>query len=352
MIKLKNYNIMNNQPSFIAILPANVRYNKNLSDAAKLLFAEITSLSDKEGYCWANNAYFAELYGKTTRTISKIISDLEKLGFLELKFETNKNGTVRKMYPFGGGGRKLLGGWKKTSRGVEENFHHININNNISNNIDNTLCENSHIASSQPSELSSLSLKTKEKEKEKKVAPKKEKEIAAFRQAIEHLNKQSGKAYRMTDNDLAGKTDKFKLFAKVLQAYTLEEILQVIDDRCAAWKEDKRMVQYLRPATIFALRNFEKYLEDIKAGTPENKIDESFGQLRSSILSLGYKLNPNSLKTFVQRITSLFPKDTPQSQINEKALFLLGTDAARKYTSINAVTANINIIIKEIKQTA
>jgi uncharacterized phage protein (TIGR02220 family) len=287
-MKPKKYKIMKNQPSFIAVLPADVRYNKNLSDAAKLLFAEITSLANKEGYCWANNAYFAELYGKTTRTISKIISDLEKLGFIELKFENNKNGTLRKIYLSFGGGRKLLGGRKKTSRGVEENFHHNNINNNINNNIKNiedNLCENSHVVSSSK--------------------PKEDK-IEAFKKSIERLNEKSGKKYRMTQQDLAGKTDKFKLFEKVLKAYSLEDIIQVIDDRCAAWKEDKRMVQYLRPATIFALRNFEKYLEDIKAGTPENKKDNSFGELRKNILHLGYKLAPNSLKAFINTITSLF----------------------------------------------
>lgn len=63
-------------PNYYAIIPANVRYDKNLKDKAKLLYGEITSLSNKDGYCWATNRYFAELYDVSTTTLSTLIKNL------------------------------------------------------------------------------------------------------------------------------------------------------------------------------------------------------------------------------------------------------------------------------------
>ncbi|MDR3168528.1 MAG: helix-turn-helix domain-containing protein [Candidatus Peribacteria bacterium] len=69
---------MKERPSFYAILPANIRYAEDLSEFQKLLYAEITALATKEGYCFASNSYFAELYGKCDNRISKMVSDLAK----------------------------------------------------------------------------------------------------------------------------------------------------------------------------------------------------------------------------------------------------------------------------------
>jgi hypothetical protein len=76
---------INEKPSFYAILPAYVRYEKRLKPAERLLFAEISALTNKFGYCTASNGYFAELYGIEKETVSRWVNHLAKLGFLRLE---------------------------------------------------------------------------------------------------------------------------------------------------------------------------------------------------------------------------------------------------------------------------
>ena len=71
------------QRAYFAIIPANVRYDKNLTPNAKLLYGEITALCNEKGFCWANNEYFAELYGVSKTSISKWISSLIEKGYLQ-----------------------------------------------------------------------------------------------------------------------------------------------------------------------------------------------------------------------------------------------------------------------------
>ena len=73
------------QPSFYANIPAFVRYDKDLKPNAKLLYGEITALTNSKGYCWARNEYFAELYDVDPATVSRWISQLINKGYLVSK---------------------------------------------------------------------------------------------------------------------------------------------------------------------------------------------------------------------------------------------------------------------------
>jgi len=75
---------MKRSPTYYAVIPASVRYSK-LKPNAKLLYGEITALSSKEGYCFATNRYFADLYGVTKNTVSLWVSQLNKLGFVSIE---------------------------------------------------------------------------------------------------------------------------------------------------------------------------------------------------------------------------------------------------------------------------
>ncbi len=75
---------MKNNKSYYAIIPANVRYS-DIPPNAKLLYGEITALSNEKGYCWASNKYFAELYKVNIQAVSLWIKILEENGFIECK---------------------------------------------------------------------------------------------------------------------------------------------------------------------------------------------------------------------------------------------------------------------------
>jgi hypothetical protein len=73
---------MDEKKSYYAIIPANVRYDADLTPNAKLLYGEITALCNERGYCWASNDYFAKLYNVSKSSITKWVSALVKKGYI------------------------------------------------------------------------------------------------------------------------------------------------------------------------------------------------------------------------------------------------------------------------------
>ena len=92
---------MNEKPSYFSILTADVRYDERLKANEKIMYSEITALSNKYGYCSASNTYFANLYKVHKDTISDWINNLKKFGYIRVELEY-KDGTKqiknRKLY--------------------------------------------------------------------------------------------------------------------------------------------------------------------------------------------------------------------------------------------------------------
>lgn len=94
-----NNNNNKDKKNYYAIIPANVRYDKRLSPLTRLIYGEITALSNEKGYCFATNAYFANLYSMSNISISRCISELKEHNYIRVVYDIKeKNVDKRKIY--------------------------------------------------------------------------------------------------------------------------------------------------------------------------------------------------------------------------------------------------------------
>ena len=73
------------KPGYWAVLPAAVRYDPQLPPSAKILYAEISALTDQRGFCFASNDYFRKLYGMGERTVRRLLAQLQDLGYIRIQ---------------------------------------------------------------------------------------------------------------------------------------------------------------------------------------------------------------------------------------------------------------------------
>ena len=123
---------------YYSVIPATVLYNKELKANEKLLYAIITSLACKEGYCFASNKYLAEKLDVNPKTISSWISDLKDKNFVIVELIRNENKQIiqRRIYindvPY-----PLNNGYQyqsKNGQAIHQKVEDNNIKNNIRNN--------------------------------------------------------------------------------------------------------------------------------------------------------------------------------------------------------------------------
>tara|TARA_R110000824_G_scaffold1834_7_gene9118 strand:+ start:1506 stop:2156 length:651 start_codon:yes stop_codon:yes gene_type:complete len=121
-------------PNFYSIIPATIRYDKELTPNAKLLYAEITSLLQMNGVCYASNKYFSELYGKNKVTISRWIKELKESGYISVSYTYKEDSNeIANRYM-----QICYGGLSKNDKGVltkmlKSNTTKVNTNTTYSN---------------------------------------------------------------------------------------------------------------------------------------------------------------------------------------------------------------------------
>lgn len=92
---------MKENPNNYVIIPAKVRYSTAITDFEKILFVELTALSDESGFAYATNKYLAERFHKSENSVSRSISNLVQEGFIHREVVRNEKKEIiqRKLYP-------------------------------------------------------------------------------------------------------------------------------------------------------------------------------------------------------------------------------------------------------------
>ena len=70
-------------------VPMVVLLDEDLSSTTKLLMGLITTLSMKDGYCYASNRYLSNLLKVSKRTISSSITTLRRNNYLKIDNDDN-----------------------------------------------------------------------------------------------------------------------------------------------------------------------------------------------------------------------------------------------------------------------
>ena len=198
--------------SYYAIIPANVRYDKNLRANSKLLYGEITALCNEKGYCWASNSYFADLYKVSKETISRWISELEKKGYVKIDL-IYKEGT-----------NQIINRYIRIS--------HEPIDEIVNTPIDEKVKDNNTVINTTFNNTKDI----------------------PYVEIINYLNDAADKKYRAS-------TPKTKSCIKSRwnEGFRIDEFKKVIDVKTAEWKNDPKMSKFIRPETLFSPK-FEGYL--------------------------------------------------------------------------------------------
>lgn len=151
------HEVFQSQPSYYAIIPANVRYDKKIEANAKLLYGEISALSNIQGFCFSGNKYFADLYDVDIRTVKRWISSLEKSGYIKIIHEKKGIRTLRKIYLFEVFQKMFTGGQKCHGVG-DKNVKQTDIYNTTSSNV---VCVDSPPVGASPPEKDHIKIKKK-----------------------------------------------------------------------------------------------------------------------------------------------------------------------------------------------
>jgi uncharacterized phage protein (TIGR02220 family) len=86
--------------------------------------------------------------------------------------------------------------------------------------------------------------------------------LSTIVEIVAYLNLKSGKNFKETT-----KETKRAIGARWEEGFRIADFKRVIETKCAKWKSDEKMADYLRPQTLFGTK-FEAYLNEVPSTQP------------------------------------------------------------------------------------
>ena len=72
------------QAGWTGYINADVRYDKRLTNTAKIIMVEISALTNMKGYAWCTNQYLADAFNLSRSQVSRIIRKLAECGYINV----------------------------------------------------------------------------------------------------------------------------------------------------------------------------------------------------------------------------------------------------------------------------
>lgn len=228
-------------------IPVGVAHDDRLKDKDKLLYGEIYAMLNVTDSFFMSNAAMAKRFNCTNRTIISSLNRLEEYGYIRRKNIYKGKQIIRREIMIGSKA-DFTGVVTPVSRGYRSSLHGGS---------DADFTDNRTInRTSNRTEEDILSGKP---------------DHAPYQEILDYLNQKAGTSYRASS-----KATQRLVRARMSEHYTVEDFKKVIDIKVAAWKNDPKMSQYLRPKTLFGT-NFESYLnEPMPTRQPANPYDRYY----------------------------------------------------------------------------
>lgn len=126
----------NQKAGYYSIIPTTILFNYKLKPNVKLLYAVITSLTTKEGYCYASNSYLGEKFDVDPKTISSWLKELRKFNYIIVEIIRNdKKEIIQRRIYINDSPYTLKNGHPSTLNNENSIHQKIEDNNIINNNI-------------------------------------------------------------------------------------------------------------------------------------------------------------------------------------------------------------------------
>ena len=239
--------------------------DKETTLSEKVLFLEINNLSMLDKGCIASNSHFADTLGVKKEAISRLISSLEKKGYITAEIVVGSRNhkrtiTINKMLSTN---NKMLFRGKQNVIAPLTNCLETKENKTINKTINKTT-NSSGVALVPFLESHNEAITTKD----------------IFEDIIYYLNSNAGTNYKSSTP-----STKSLINSRFKEGFSVDDFYYVIDNMCSRWLSDNKMRQYLRPTTIFGAK-FESYLNCHKVDT-RSLVDIAFDDMNDLTKILG-----------------------------------------------------------------